>query len=1434
MPSMQQLPAAVAVNPDDEVLLEQGGTNVTATVAQVLGTLPVGSGLVKQGGTVAADTTVLAPLDSPTLTGTPTAPTPAAADNSNRVATTAFVTSKIAASSSNASITLAGDIVGSGAGTITATLPPIVTPGTFSKVTVNAKGQVTAGAVLTATDINSALGFAPANTADISAAAITAAGTTKPRSAGARASDRLNVLDFGADPSGTGDSAPAFAAAMGAIPSGEWGQVWVPRGTYRLNSAVNQPSGRSVAMQFEDGANIVGPGYLGVDRVESRQGAYRQMQNAGGWFGFAPALGASSNPAFDAEYLYNTPQNSLSMRVGWDRRYTNTNLYGKYHTGIDIAEQKIHSWPNLYDNSSGWAEWTVVNGTTLDEASMSYSGLNTSAEVSEIDIVNNGVEAGWTWRSGFGNGVQGISVDPWGQNGNYGGHVLFAYGSVGSYDGNSGGLNQRWVSYPAVFSSGNPGTVPQNATVTVQMDLTAKATAQVAGGGVSGVTVTNGGGAYVSAPTVVFTGGGGTGAAGTAVMLNGAVVGVNITSAGSGYTSPPSVSFSGGGVASPATTTITLNPDGAHGSLSAVAAAINAAAIPNLRAAVTTWGGVVSRLVIFGTNPSDLGVLTLSGSALSALGIAAGSYSAPRGSYAVTIGGTGNVAPGDQLIVNGTVITVGGTGATSDVVNAINTVGLPGIKADTNGNGQIVITAWMPVNPGGLVLANPTGFNTLGKLGLNAGTHWPPAPPKGFATAYGELTSPVCQPTDQISIAATDLAGNAYGPVIVTLNGGDGSGWPAAVAASIQAALQAAGFYSSTFTTLSTAPAIVAVKVVGSGGNQGVYIRNTAGGTLILANARGAPLDTLGIAEGTYQPGGYSAASQTVFMAAEDAIAPQGRGIFLGGASNATDRTTWPNTPIEARGSFLHGLRLDKATLADNNALIVAPNHAIAWGSKGQGQTTVSAAAGTLQVNGAPVAMSAAIPTRLSQLANDAGYLTASNIPAAPGALLAGSGTAGVAGSVAIGANLSLVGGTLSATGTTLPIASTTVLGGVKVDGSSITISGAGVISAVASGVTSLNGRSGAVSLQSSDVTVALGYTPPSAAVSSVVSGAGLSGGTITGSGTLSLAPIQANSLLANSGSGSAVPTGVPLSANLSMASGTLDLAPTISPAAAVIGTAGSKVTITQTTDMGGYHPVVFSTSGTNTNVPYVFAMAGQGYLATAVADGTAANGSQRGIYAVDWQQKRGSASQVASGAYSVIAGGQNNTASGQGSFAGGNGSTASGNASFAFGSSCMAAGANSVALGNGANDGGAYGKIVFSGGASSGAGQLGITQIYAGNVTAATRMTADGGAANAANSLPIRTDHAIGGTLTVTARNILNGDGAVWSVPILYRNSAGMVSVTSPGTAAIAPTAADSSLGTAAISVAADTANKGLAVTITPPSGVTLNASGIFIASEM
>lgn len=68
------------------------------------------------------------------------------------------------------------------------------------------------------------------------------------------------------------------------------------------------------------------------------------------------------------------------------------------------------------------------------------------------------------------------------------------------------------------------------------------------------VAVTNGGSSYTSAPTVSFSGGGGSGAKATAVLNGNVVESITMVHCGTGYTSAPTVSFTGGGGSSAAAT----------------------------------------------------------------------------------------------------------------------------------------------------------------------------------------------------------------------------------------------------------------------------------------------------------------------------------------------------------------------------------------------------------------------------------------------------------------------------------------------------------------------------------------------------------------------------------------------------------------------------------------------------------------------------------------------------------------------------------------------------------------------------------------------------------------------------------------------------------------------------------------------------------------
>lgn len=75
------------------------------------------------------------------------------------------------------------------------------------------------------------------------------------------------------------------------------------------------------------------------------------------------------------------------------------------------------------------------------------------------------------------------------------------------------------------------------------------------------VAVTNGGSGYTTAPTVSFTGGGGTGATATAAISGGKVVSVTVTNGGTDYATAPTVTFTGGGGTGAAATATLDTPD---------------------------------------------------------------------------------------------------------------------------------------------------------------------------------------------------------------------------------------------------------------------------------------------------------------------------------------------------------------------------------------------------------------------------------------------------------------------------------------------------------------------------------------------------------------------------------------------------------------------------------------------------------------------------------------------------------------------------------------------------------------------------------------------------------------------------------------------------------------------------------------------------------
>ena len=98
-----------------------------------------------------------------------------------------------------------------------------------------------------------------------------------------------------------------------------------------------------------------------------------------------------------------------------------------------------------------------------------------------------------------------------------------------------------------ITNGGSGYTTAPSATITGTGGSGATVQPVLAPAGVALVTVVNGGTGYTSVPLITFKGGGGAGATGIAVLTATIVASVQVTAGGSGYTSAPSVSFTGGG-----------------------------------------------------------------------------------------------------------------------------------------------------------------------------------------------------------------------------------------------------------------------------------------------------------------------------------------------------------------------------------------------------------------------------------------------------------------------------------------------------------------------------------------------------------------------------------------------------------------------------------------------------------------------------------------------------------------------------------------------------------------------------------------------------------------------------------------------------------------------------------------------------------------------
>lgn len=268
--------------------------------------------------------------------------------------------------------------------------------------------------------------------------------------------------------------------------------------------------------------------------------------------------------------------------------------------------------------------------------------------------------------------------------------------------------------------------------------------------------------------------------------------------------------------------------------------------------------------------------------------------------------------------------------------------------------------------------------------------------------------------------------------------------------------------------------------------------------------------------------------------------------------------------------------------------------------------------------------------------------------------------------------------------------------------------------------------------------------------------------------------------------------------------------------------------------------------TGAASNIDFVVSPKGTAATQSQVADSTATGGNKRGTFAIDWQRTRAAATQVASGSYSVIFSGRNNTASAltsaithgdgntasnQAAIAGGEGSTASGLVSFAIGKNLTVSGDYAFASGRGgiadaesSNASGynavvrtVYGAQAWASGSFSSAGDAQarrfILRAATTNATP-TRATSNAAAAAATNQIVLPSNSTVKFRAEVVARQASNGDSASWTVVGLIKNISGTVSLV--GTPTVTMDFNDAGAASWVLAVTADNTNKTVAFDVT------------------
>jgi fibronectin-binding autotransporter adhesin len=576
-------------------------------------------------------------------------------------------------------------------------------------------------------------------------------------------------------------------------------------------------------LTIDGGMVIAQGGGFSANRME---GAGQVTVNAGATLmipaGSAHAFGGN-NAAFTEAFTIN----GGTLTLNQEQYFNNLTLNGATLNGSSDIRSS---------NASNW----LVTGTTPTTVAVNVTNQNatnwnvedvTASSAADVTVSSNITGGGATNKAGLGTlRASGANSYTGATNINAGTYQAGSDRALG-FGGTIGNASVQGTTVAAGAALDING-VTVNEVVTLNnggtLTNTNLTTTGTLSNGLAGVRVVDAGSGYTAVPTIAFAGGGGTGAAATAVLTTQALSGVTTTAAGTGYTSAPTVTVTGTGT-------------------------------------LATASASISQLILSGTGNQVGGAGNLTVAAVMG---GSGSYS-KVGSGTLTIPTGGSTFTGNVAVDGGTLSVTGQGNGTNSGLGAASGARMITLNGGTLnfginnvfGNGATVL-ANLPaitVNPGATLAAS--NYNVVGPLMLNGGT-----------VTDTRLTAPGGY--QGFEIKGTVTAGGTT-PSLITAAGTFGHHLVGTIA-----------FDVADVTGTAAADLTVATRLLNSSGDNGNAVANltkTGSGTLAL-NALNGYTGTTTVTGGTLS--GTGSVAGPLVVDATGTIAPgASAGDFGAGAT---------------------------------------------------------------------------------------------------------------------------------------------------------------------------------------------------------------------------------------------------------------------------------------------------------------------------------------------------------------------------------------------------------------------------------------------------------------------------------------------------------------------------------------------------------------------